>query len=617
MAAAGLASAVIAAGLLVLSRLMVGPLTWLELLGAVPATGLAGLLVLFYPFALLNVSFVLASVATAAVTVAVATLPARAGAPEKPLRDVLLGNIPLIVGVAALAAGLTLLAALSPRHLDGWAATTIMRDYYDALAFDTSGSFRSDDSSWPALLSFSSWVFGVDPLVLYRVILPPLVAPAVVVATLALARRVLDRDQPALFGAGFQCLLLLTSITAVGFQPGWQVLFSAAEDKTVAAFVLLPIAGMFFIRALEQGDGDWRHWALFALTALAVGVTHPFVAILLAMVTLGVAAYRLLSRASPPRVGAIAAAIGLLALVPGVLVYATLPGDKDEVISADGFSYQGEREANELLEVINYLGDDWFVVHPGTIDQPLLIAGGLLSLFAVLSLRQAGSQYILASTLIVALVAFNPLSLRLFSEFVGNVVSWRITWLLPAALGAGLGYRLLVDRVRAPPLAGSLAGAGTLGVILVVALVGPWTNRVYENLDVGDAPERELWDAPQGVAELAEAVDGVAADDNEVLLAPPRVSAVLPAFTNELEVVYRGKGIVAPPEDRPDELARFNAIVGFYTGPTQETLVELHERYDVTLVAIDHQRASVLDCSVDPLATTNEFLVYRVSDEGC
>ncbi|HET9200609.1 MAG TPA: DUF6077 domain-containing protein, partial [Dehalococcoidia bacterium] len=351
LAATGVATLVVAVGLFTASRLSVRDLSFDQLAGVVPASGLALLSLPAFVAALTNFpSFLLAALLfLLPIAILLFRQPARlmeADALSRFLSD-LRPLILLALVALGLSIGLLLLATLAPRHLDGWATAAIMRAYRDAQDFAFSGDFRRDDNAWPALLAYLSWIFQVDPLVFYRIVVPPLIVVGALLSFWALARTVFNSAALALFALAAQALILLTSITAFGFQLGWQVLFSAAEDKTAAAFVLLPVAAVYLLKAFDDDVPERDSWLPFVLMAAAIGVIHPVVALLLAMVTTVLLLIRLLVRQSSLREIIPPLAVVLLALLPSVLVFEDVSSDTEDLLSPGGEFFIGNRDSLE------------------------------------------------------------------------------------------------------------------------------------------------------------------------------------------------------------------------------------------------------------------------------
>jgi hypothetical protein len=617
LAAGGVAALVAAVGLFTANRLPVHRVAFEQAAGLVPATGLALLSLPAFVLALTDFpSFALAMVLFLLPVVALLfrrPQPLMTATAVQDFRHALRPLIVLAVVALALAVGLGVLATLAPRHLDGWATAAIMRAYRDAQDFAFSGDFRRDDNAWPALLAYLSWLFQVDTLVFYRTVLPPLVVMGSLLSFWALARTIFNSTALALVALAAQALILLTSITAFGFQLGWHVLFSAAEDKTAAAFVLLPVAAVYLVRALEDDRTEVDSWLPFTLLAAAIGVIHPVVALLLAMVTAVLLSIRLLvarsslAQALPPLV------IVVLAMLPSVLVFKDVSGDTEDLLSPGGEFFVGNRESLEALKVINFLGSGWAIVHPRTILTPLLIAGAVCAFLAFLRPRLAGMQYIAASLLVVGLVAFNPLAIRALSYLVTTQLTWRITWLLPAALGLTLAAALVAERLRMGRQAifYNLLGVGALAVF-GFALIGPWTNHVAANLDVTDAPERELWDPPADTEGLAHALRN-AAQTGDVVLAPPNYNSVLPAFTSYPSVVVRGLARVRPSRELGERSERYEDVLAFYLDPSHESLLAMREKYGVDFVLL----ADGEFCQRPPIRDGLALSIYVVDDDGC
>ncbi|MPZ24169.1 MAG: hypothetical protein GEU28_11665 [Dehalococcoidia bacterium] len=606
-----------AVGSLALPRLISDPLPFELAVAAVPALGIAILALPAFVATLLNVSFWLATPLFLLPLLVLLLVPAR------PLLDrvevaalpgELARYVPLVVVALIFFGLLTWLGALSPRHIDGWAATAVMRAYRDDLDFAFSGSFRLDNSGWPAVLSYLSWLLKVDPLLLYRTILPPVVVAGSLVATWGLAAAVLRNHGLALLALAVHCLLLLTSITAFGFQPGWQLLFSAAEDKTVAAFVLLPVAAGFLVVASGRANPRPTDYLPFAVLALAVGVIHPFVALLMVMVTTVYVLLRVALGSVRPVAALVPVAACLAALVPAALVFTEVSGKTVDLLSPTGEFFVGNRQSLEALGAIDFLGGGWAIVHHRTVYHPIILVGAVAGLLAIARPRDPGRQYILAALLVVALVAFNPLALRVLSYVTTVQITWRITWLLPVALGLSAAVGLLIQG-RSANVRTAVLGFSAVAVAgaFVFAMFGPWTNNARHNLDVSNAPEALGWRSPPNTGEVATALRELS-EPGDVVLALPQYNFALPSYTSQPRVVYRGQGLIRPAEDLTEEAERFEDIAAFFDEPTPELLAAMEEKYSVDFLVLTGAGGAL--CPGEPLARVGQTLIYAVDESG-
>lgn len=618
--ALSLLTLVVAVGLFALPRIVPWPLQVEQAVIAVPIFGLIVFAVPAFAVSLLNAPFLLSApimlIPIATLLLCPPTALLAEGEVDGFLRETR-GYWPLALVAAAFSVFLVILAVYAPRLLDGWATTRVMRAYLDNSEFSYSGSFRHDDNSWPALLTYASYLLRVDALVLYRWILPPLVVLGSLLATWALALAVFERRGLALLTVVFYALILLTSIDIYGFQPGWWLLFSAAEDKTFAAFVLLPLGALFLLRGLAATEAPaWWRFLPFALLAVAIGTIHPYVAMMLTLVSAGLLLLRVATRVSSVR-QVVPAAVALgLALLPGLLLYIDVSGRASELFTPEGEFFSGNRQMLETIELVNFLGNGWAVVHPRTIAHPLMLAGGALGLLSLLRLRNPGRQYILAALLVIVAVAFNPLALRVLGYAVSVPPSYRLIWLLPAALGLAGGVDFLLRALgvqRREAALGLVAPA--IVAIFAYSMVGPWTSDVRESFEV-DPPPGTFWDGPPETPELAALLRSLG-EKGDVVLSPPEYNFVLPSYTSYPRVIHAGLGTVPPSAALEERAERYLDVTQFYGRPSPEEFERLRVKYSLDFLVL-RQPGICQDEPIAILPTRAEPLViYAVNDSGC
>jgi hypothetical protein len=361
--------------------------------------------------------------------------------------------------------------------------------------------------------------------------LPPLFVALSMLAHFALFEEVLGRTSAALAALMLHVVYCLSTVSRPDL-PGYILWERIAEDKIVAAFVLLPVALTFTLRHLR---GDRRAWRLLLPSVLSLAITHLVVAVLYVLLVGTLLLLRLPAifrdrRDLRPALALLG--IALLALVPALVQRVATPGG-DLKISFDVAATMPRYFTLWRSRHVLLLGGSWFVVSPAFILQPLMLAALAATLLLVRRVKtDLSAQYLVAGMLLVACLYFPPAALVL-GRLMTPWQLWLITWLAPVSCSivyavAGLGNHPGDARW----LAGWTAACVVLAAIaLVVALRGRPDGILTSRFSLTSSEPAESFRAAEAFLET-----GV--PRGSIVLANPQLSKLLPAYVGGLRVVW-------------------------------------------------------------------------------
>ncbi len=560
-------------------------------------------------------AFLLASVLVAALTVLVWNRPAEAGT------DAASGDrggvmwLPFLALVAVLAY-ITRITAPSSFG-DIWIYLSWVREYLGGgrLAFEEPffggevGLSRARINGWLLEQAAVSRASGVDPVDLVFSYLNPTLVVVSLLAFYALARVLFESERVALFCGCLYSLFLLVHVSQSRLTLGGEFIQRLLEDKLVAKFLFMPLALAFAVAFLK--GGRWRYFWCFAFASWAVMAIHP---IGLAIIGISMAGFGILHLASNPRsreawirISAMGLAGAAAVGVPAVFVMAVL-GEPLAAVLADSDINSGDPdvlrnmifvspERNRIFE----LADGSYMMHPSLLLDPIMVVAFLLGVpFLLWRLKGSlAAQLLLGMMYLTTVVVYVPT----ITTFLGdNVVLpgqiWRLAWPIPLAAMLALGWLAWEAAGRAASWLGRLGAARLLAwampllLVLILAIGAVPVTR--------DGLESVLQHKEDARAGGFYPVDPIypwfrdEIDSPQVVLASDLLSARIPAFSAEANVVSRRGSLVLKVlpklEQRvPGQIEVPQGSIDvqkFFNGTDLQTGIEILRRYEVDYVMV-------------------------------
>jgi hypothetical protein len=455
--------------------------------GMISAIGFAGLLLKVY---LSDLIFVL--VASYGVLAAVLTVKGirhshtAAGNVSRNLRPIA-GTVSLAVILVAI--GLALVTLLSPRDYDDWYYLAYIKDFaVGARLASEDAIFGMGDPVTPRIWFGGGWwvleallarVSGIDPVASHQVYMPLLVLPFAVLALYTLSRRLFRTAWAALLACGFQVLFYLSSAYPYK-STGWMFFARTAQDKSVACFVVAPVAAALALNMIDPPEDDRglnrRHLVYLYLAAVLTSVlVHGMGPVWCGLLIVPFALVELLRRRSRASAHALIS-VALPILVCGLALLAGRGMVRDFIAAPPHEVVQAPRALSGLyLPGASFsLGTDttspivwvftggFHILNPLFITRyPFAIAGLALTFALFIYVRSSlTARFLLSVSVPTLLLLFTPAGIALTAWFMTPRLVFRLVWVLPWGLTAAF----FVSRLRLRPLAGFL--------ILVALILG-------------------------------------------------------------------------------------------------------------------------------------------------
>ena len=491
--------------------------------------------------------------------------------------------------VAALVLLVPSVAAYAGGSVDDWWDLAFVRSYAHGSLSDLSAPLLGNGLShprflWSAWLLLQSLVLAVadgDALALQSAVLAPAVCMLAVSAQAYLADSFFGREKRA------------AVVGAIVFVPVWLYgsealpFFSRLyQDKFVAALVLMPVLLGMALRFLREGV-DRRRAVLLALVSSALCMVHSLVyCIGLGGVVLCLAAWSWTRIRRRPGTSLQWGAVG--GRVPAIAAAALLPlpfpiwqaRALGERFAAQGIALA--QTDNPVVSAHLWLGrllwseGPFYIVTPSAVfGLPALVAaaGVCLALWRLRSRsitagegggredERLGSVSLVLLSLVPCAIIFVPLLCGLAGRFLIPWMLYRIGWLVPLTVAAGLvvdrAWGLSTTRTRTMALAGLAA--------LCLALSGPTgADRVARGMR--EHPfERET--RPRGNTLAAFRALAEAGPD-EVVLAPPRFSELVTAMSGLAVVAMSERGTLVFSASEAEAYTRLRDRADFFAEET-------------------------------------------------
>ena len=465
----------------------------------------------------------------------------------------------IMVILLCVAVGAGLLTTLTPRDGDDWYYTAHIADYAagtpiasEDAVFGEAGaaSGRSWFGGWwvaEALLARASGIGAVD---CHQVYLPLMLAPFAVLAVFALARQLFQSVGLAVAACCFQILYYVSS-TFPHQSAGWMLFSRTAQDKSVSALIMVPVALTLFLglrrradeKGLPRGPGSYL---LFILVLVAATVVHPQGIVWAGVLLLPFAvleALRLRSRRS-------LAVLCLLLLTFGVSGGYLLTGretlegavdvlqdkaaETQEIPSLESVYLPGETLFSPEQASAGYIAGDLEAADVGdpirVTRYPIALLGVIVTIVLLFRVgRSFAARFLVCVTLSVLFLVFTPPGAALSARIMTFRTLYRLTWVLPWGLSIALalsGFRLSTRWVWLV----------LVGITLLLARGNP-ANYVKQL-----AVERWRGRPTEGVTEALRAVREQAGPQG-IILSTPETGRFVAGFAHgAYPVYYRGEG---------------------------------------------------------------------------
>ncbi|MPZ23907.1 MAG: hypothetical protein GEU28_10250 [Dehalococcoidia bacterium] len=434
---------------------------------------------------------------------------------------------PWLIVIAVLHSAVFLLLIDGQRSLDVWPHIISIQRYLTNDALVLSGSPREDYNAWPASWAYLARLVSVEPVTLYNSYLPPLLGMFTSLCFVGLAQVLFRRTRLVLLATAIQALVVFTSP---------RVYELAAEDKVFVVgglhFVVQALA-LLYVRTARRS----------VLTALAccvfLGVlVHPAM-VGLVMIS---AAVTLVAMPGPGRLKLTTRSRHWLLLLVLIVVMGSISAAA-YVALREAVPGIFEGQSGSLPGRLRYIHENWYIAEPRLLMDPLVI----INLIAVpVFIWRAGhdsiARYLALQTVLILLIAFNPLATRFLALFVTDIVVWRILWILPTALSATCLARLLLVGVRWRLRAGFTSRAARIAALpaslalLIAAAAAVDGGEAYSHWRDRQHTRPDL----RGFADLVPLLEEHVDQGGRLFAASPDISPYLRAYTQEALPLFGG-----------------------------------------------------------------------------
>ncbi len=346
------------------------------------------------------------------------------------------------------------------------------------------------------LLIFGSWqnLTALDPLQLFEVHAPVVLAVLTVSAAIAPSRSLFGRGTGAAIGATMSVWILLSTRFPF-FAPDRYPLFGRLpEDKTIALLVLVPVALAAVLDTLRPREtGARRPSSLIVFLLLsAVAASHAIV-YLLVLVTVVVAVIAAATATVPagrtrPPVGDFIRVVliaGLVAAGPATIGVAARAEIVEAPVTAAAFddaelSRHPVVRSHDRMQRLRALEAGGPIVEPGLVSEPLLMIALLAGIVPALRRRRTFKGAFLAGAALGFLaLAFLPWVSPAFGRLVVPWMTYRALWGIP------FGLLLAMPVLEAATLTAAPGNPRRpAGVLIAVVLIGvSFQNAPWSRLD--------------------------------------------------------------------------------------------------------------------------------------
>ncbi len=402
----------------------------------------------------------------------------------------------IVVALFSVAICSALLTMVTGRCYDDWYYLAYIKDYVAGKPLGAEDAIFNMGHPAPSRIWFGGgwWVLeamlsrisDIDPIDFHQVYLPLLTVPFAVLACFMLSARIFKSRGLALFACCTQVLFYLSSAFPYK-SAGWVFFARMAHDKSVACFVVAPVAAALAIRFIgkttERNPLAWRpSYCLYGLAIMASVLVHgmgpiwcgllvgPFVLsswfidrarcttrdtvmLLLPFLVLG---------------AALLSARGLVA----AFIQAPQPVPTGVPDLLDGIYLPGNelRPPTETWHPVVWAFRKHLVIlSPLFVTRyPLGIAGLVFSLAMLAAFRSSrAARFLTGATLLMLLLAYTPPGTALSAQLMTSRLIFRLTWLLPW----GLVITYVLSRLNLRPFALWLVLAG---IALALARGNPY-----------------------------------------------------------------------------------------------------------------------------------------------
>ncbi len=473
--------------------------------------------------------------------------------------------VPIIL-VAGLGIGASFVTLFTPRDYDDWFYTAYIADFVQGKPIGLEDAIFEQGAPperiwfggavWVIEAIFSK-VSGLHPVDVHQTYFPLFLLPFVTFATLTMARSVFDSLSIAVTACFLQMLFYLSSVFPYK-SAGWFVFCRAAQDKSIAAFIIAPVATALALHLLRSQY--WRRMYLVFITVLITSIlVHPMGPLWIALLVLPM---RVLELAIGNNVGK-AKEIALLLPFAGfalALIFAqnaikefiTAPPQPVSAMPAflsniylPGSDFGTPLET--LSPLVYFKSDNLVILNPLFVTRfPIALIGLMCCLLGLRDLRSNPSARFIVGTISATLVlVFTPPGVFIFSRFIHPRQVFRAVLVLP--WGLAIGY--VFYRIKVRPL---VAFAVVAGLSLGMAKGNP-RNYVasFESIRHTNRPQDEIRCALEKLNQQPSPQGRV--------LAPGDVGRMIPAFApNAYPLNFRERGALS--ENEMKEINKLRSI---------------------------------------------------------
>lgn len=484
------------------------------------SAGLFGLLAL--PFFLLRWSldaYLLACGAMLVLSLAGALFLAPRGPEEQQARETSFGTWLLWAPLAPMTAAMAFASVrvFHPPYADTWSYLGFVRGFLTEDVRPVWGRYALN--GWLFEQAALSRLTGLDPVILVRDNLAPVMIVASVLAFYWLARTLFEDEGAALLAACGATLFYLLNTGPLHRLWGSELVALSTEDKHVARFLFLPVAlglATLFVKTRSRG-----HLLLFALVCWSVVAVHPMGLALIGMSVTGFAFVHLTFNVRDRRAWISCCVLGavMLAVVlpPAVYLLATGSAYASQLDGVEAGMASVLTSLMQDTERLAILDGGGYVMHPSFLLNPAMMAA-LLPGVPFLLWRARGSvtaQLLLGTLLFATVLLYLPPLTTFIVGIVGPWSLWRLTWPFQLAALLTLGWMawelltFLGTRVGAARLVGAAPFLPVLVIVGLMAVATPDAAAGLRSLsDEGEIPQEESACTDPAFRRIGETFDG-------------------------------------------------------------------------------------------------------------
>jgi hypothetical protein len=378
--------------------------------------------------------------------------------PRRAINFVLLG----------IAVGAALLTLLSQRDSDDWYYLAYIRDFVANHHIGSEDAiFGMGGPASPRLWYGGAWwlveallvkATRTDPIVCHQIYLPLLILPLAVFAVFTLSKQIFKSDKTALLACILQVFFYISS--AFPYKSGgWMLFCRAAQDKTVACFVIVPLAaalGVGFVRHGSEESGVRREsYLLFWIALLTSFLVHPLGPVWCAFFILPLTLVEMLRKRTLRSVRVLVMIIVPFLVCGSILAFGrglvtenleaeqSTPRQATAIVSS--FYFPGEEVSSftwvdpplETSSPITWMFSERFqAANPLYVSRyPLAIAGLILCFLLIARFRSSlAARFLVCLTFSVLFFAFTPIGAVLSASLLTWRIVYRLSWIFPWGL---------------------------------------------------------------------------------------------------------------------------------------------------------------------------------------